>query len=164
MKTILVPVDLSPATTRVCDAACEFARLIEARLVLLHVLQPPPAMLADYYAFDPTVMADAVSAGEKLAEKRQADLAGHCARQGPPVETIQGTGDPVAVILAQAAATKADYLVLGSHGHGAVYNLLIGSTAQGVLRRAACPVLIIPMAPGQRASRAAGRQMAVPAR
>ena len=42
MKTILVPVDLSAATTRVCDAACAFAKLIKARLVLVHVVLPQP--------------------------------------------------------------------------------------------------------------------------
>lgn len=147
MKTILVPVDLSAATTKVCAAACELAKLMNARLVLLHVTQPPPVMLADYYAFDSGVMAEAFAAGEKFAERRLKALARLCTRQQLEVETIQVTGQPVTVILARAAALKADYVVLGSHGHGAVFNLLVGSTAQGVLRKAPCPVLVVPMGP-----------------
>jgi nucleotide-binding universal stress UspA family protein len=147
MKTILVPVDLSAATTRVGDAACELAKHLDARLVLLHVLLPPPVMLADYYAFESGVMAEAVTAGEKFAAHRLKALARLVARQRLEVECLQVTGQAVSVILARAAALKADYIVLGSHGHGAVFNLLVGSTTQGVLRKAPCPVLVVPMAP-----------------
>ncbi len=147
MKTILVPVDLSAATARVVEAACDFARLLQAKLVLLHVMQPPPVMLADYYAFDSTVMAEAVSAGEKFSEKKLKALLQICSKQKLEAEVLQLTGQPVPVILQQAAALKAEYLVLGSHGHGAVFDLLVGSTTQGVLRKAACPVLVVPMAP-----------------
>ncbi|MBI2498491.1 MAG: universal stress protein [Opitutae bacterium] len=153
MKTILVPVDLSAATTKVCDAACELAKLLNARLVLLHVVLPPPVMLADYYAFDSGVMAEAVTAGEKFAERRLKALARLCRRLQLEVECLQLTGQAVTVILARAATLKADYIVLGSHGHGAVFNLLVGSTAQGVLRKAPCPVLVVPMAPAGRARR-----------
>lgn len=156
MKTILVPVDLSAATTRVCDAACELAQSLEARLLLLHVTEPPPVMLADYYAFDAGVMATAFAAGEKFAERRLKALARLITRLKLPVETVQVTGQPVPAILARAASSKADYIVLGSHGHGAVFNLLVGSTAQGVLRKAPCPVLVVPMAPRRDADSAAG--------
>jgi nucleotide-binding universal stress UspA family protein len=153
MKTILVPVDLSSATTRVGAAACELAKLMDARLVLLHVLQPPPVMLAEYYAFDSGVMAEAVTAGEKYAEHRLKALARLCTRQQVEVECLQLTGQAVSVILARAAALKAHYIVLGSHGHGAVFDLLVGSTTQGVLRKAPCPVLVVPMAPAGRSRR-----------
>lgn len=153
MKTILVPVDLSAATTKVCDAACELAKHLDARLVLLHVELPPPVMLADYYAFDSGVMAEAVTAGEKFAERRLKALARLVSRLQLQVECQQVTGQAVAVILARAAALKADYIVLGSHGHGAVFDLLVGSTTQGVLRKAPCPVLVVPMAPVGRGKR-----------
>jgi nucleotide-binding universal stress UspA family protein len=39
---------------------------------------------------------------------------------------------------------KADFIVMGSHGHGALYNLLIGGTASGVIQKAPCPVVIVP--------------------
>jgi nucleotide-binding universal stress UspA family protein len=153
MKTILVPVDLSAATTRVGDAACQLAKFMNARLVLLHVLLPPPVMLADYYAFDSGVMAEAVGAGEKFAAHRLQALARLCSRQQLEVECQQVAGQAVPVILARAAALKADYIVLGSHGHGAVFDLLVGSTTQGVLRKAPCPVLVVPMAPAGRSRR-----------
>ena len=145
MKTILVPVDLSAATVRVCDAACALAQLITARLVLLHVVEPPPILFGDAYAFDASALAQAVTAGEKYATRRLNALGSRYRRRKQPVQTVQITGRPVTTILAQAAATQADYLVLGSHGHGVAYDLLVGSTAQGVLRKAPCPVLVVPM-------------------
>jgi len=144
MKTILVPVDLSAATTRVCDAACALAKLIKARLVLLHVVVLPPVMMNDYYAFDAGALTDAVKAGEKFATRELLTLARRCGRQGVAVRTVQLTGEPVPGILAQAGATKAAYIVLGSHGHGAVYELLVGSTTHGILRKVRCPVLGVP--------------------
>jgi nucleotide-binding universal stress UspA family protein len=144
MKTILVPVDFSPATARVCTAACHLARLMGGRLVLLHVVPPPPALMNDYYAFDTGHLAQAVAAVEKDAARRLAALARRCAARCP-TKAVRVSGQPVAGILAQATATKAAYIVLGSHGHGAVFDLLVGSTTHGVLRKARCPVLVVPM-------------------
>lgn len=42
------------------------------------------------------------------------------------------------------AALDAELLVLGSHGHGAIHNTLVGSTSQHVIRHATCPVVILP--------------------
>jgi nucleotide-binding universal stress UspA family protein len=49
MKTILVPIDFSDATTRVIDTAKQFAAAFGSRLVLLHVTEPEP----DFVGFEP---------------------------------------------------------------------------------------------------------------
>jgi nucleotide-binding universal stress UspA family protein len=158
MKTILVPVDLSEATGKICDVACGLAKLLKARLVLLHVVQPPPIVMNDYYGYDAGLVAEAVSAAEKFATARLRALAQRCSKRRLTVRTIQRTGQPLSTILGKAAALPADYLVIGSHGHTAAYDLLIGSITQGVLRKASCPVLVVPMftpareAPPQRAA------------
>jgi nucleotide-binding universal stress UspA family protein len=144
MKTILVPVDLSAATPRVCAAACDLAELIGGQVVLLHVVPPPPIMMNDYYAFDTGHLAQAMAAVEQSATLKLRSLARRYAKRCP-VQTVQVTGQPVGMIVARARATKAAYLVLGSHGHGAMFDLLVGSTATGVLRQARCPVLVVPM-------------------
>ena len=145
MKTILVPVDLSAATSRVCAAACGLAQLIGGRVLLLHVVPPPPVMMNDYYAFDTGHLAQAMAAVEENATRQLRALAKRWARRCP-VRTVQLSGAPVSGILAQAKSTKPAYLVLGSHGHGAVFDLLVGSSTTGVLRKARCPVLVVPMA------------------
>jgi nucleotide-binding universal stress UspA family protein len=147
MRTIVVPVDFSTATARVCDAACALAKLIRARLLLLHVVQPPTVLVNNYYAFDATLMAGAVAAGEQYAARKLRTLLRRCTRQRVAAKVLHLSGRPVADILARAAATKAAYIVIGSHGHTAAYDLLVGSTTQGVLRRARCPVVVVPMTP-----------------
>ena len=47
-------------------------------------------------------------------------------------------------ILAEAAQIGAGTTVIGSHGHGALYNLLMGSVAESIVKHATCPVLIVP--------------------
>lgn len=146
MKTILVPVDFSSVTAQVCDAARTLADLIKARLVFLHVVQTPSFMMNDYYAFDTGSMTELMAAGEKAARKKLLALGRRYDKGSRRVQTVQITGSPVASILSQAAASKATYLVIGSHGHGAVFDLLVGSTTHGVLRKASCPVLVVPAA------------------
>jgi nucleotide-binding universal stress UspA family protein len=46
--------------------------------------------------------------------------------------------------LKEAADLDIDLIVVGSHGHGAMYQLLVGSISEGVLRRSNRPVLVIP--------------------
>ena len=65
--------------------------------------------------------------------------------KGLPVTTAQVTGASAArLIAAEAEKRKADYIVMGSHGHTGFYDLLIGSTTSGVLKRANCAVVIVP--------------------
>ena len=137
MKTILVPVDLS--------AACALAKQVHARLMLLHVVLPPFVALNDYYAFDAGMVAEGMAAAERTASRKLSALARRCARKGVVVRTVQRTDSTVAAILAQAALTKPAYIVMGSHGHGAVFELIAGSTTSGVLRKAPCPVLVVPI-------------------
>jgi nucleotide-binding universal stress UspA family protein len=144
MKTILVPVDLSAATARVCAAASDLAERVGGQLVLLHVVPPLPIIMSDYYAFDTGHLAQAMVAVEKGAVLKLRALARRWAKR-VPVQTVQLTGQPVGTILAKARSTKAAYIVLGSHGHGAMFDLFVGSTASGVLRKARCPVLVVPM-------------------
>lgn len=145
MKTILVPVDFSSATARVCDAAAELARLTGSRLLLLHVVQNPPFLMNDYYAFDVGMMADVVASTEKAARKTLGEWERRYAKKSPAVVAMLANGLPSAVIVKQALTRKAAYIVIGSHGHGAVFDLFVGSTTHRVLRKARCPVLVVPI-------------------
>jgi nucleotide-binding universal stress UspA family protein len=146
MKTILVPVDLSAAGPRACDAACDLARLMQARLVLLHVVQPPAVMMVEIYALGAGQAEEMLAAAEDAGTDRLRTLAARCAKRGVEVETVHRVGLPVVEILSRAK--KADYIVMGSHGHGAMYDLLVGSTAHGVLKKAPCPVVVVPQKRG----------------
>lgn len=146
MKTILVPVDLSPASVPLCAMACDLARRTGAGLLLLHLVQPPAALVSDLYALQASQLESMVATAEQEARARLDRLARHCEKRGVAVQTQLCVGDPATEILARARS--ASFVVMGSHGHGAMYDLLVGSTTHDVLNKAPCPVVIVP--PGNR--------------
>ncbi len=142
MKTILVPIDLSATTASVCIAAVAFAKDVNGKLVFLHIVQPP--VITSDYGIAMENLEELVSVSEKTAETQLEALKMQYEGQGVLVETVQLTGAPAPLILEEARKRNADYIVMGSHGHTALYDLLVGTTTHGVLKQASCPVLITP--------------------
>lgn len=147
MKTLLVPLDFSDSTTSVLARAVEIAREFSAKLVLLHVVEP----VASYVPVGATM--DVIAAVPPVIDEKE-NLANVAHRIAALAEPIRSTGlevdEEVVVGLAvddivdQAKVSNADYIVLGSHGHGALYHLFGGSVVTGVLKRSPCPVIVIP--------------------
>lgn len=142
MKTILAPIDFSGVSDAVVNEAATLARALNGRVILLTVIQPP--IITSEYAPMMENLAEITAAGEKAAAKKLADIEQKLQKDMIPAETIQVNGAPVAHIVEQAQKLGADYVVMGSHGHTAVYDLLVGSTTHGVLMRAKCPLVIVP--------------------
>lgn len=142
MKTILAPVDFSSATQAVVTQAAALAKSMGGQVQLFAVTQPP-ILIAEYGALMENI-AEITDISEKAATKHLAKLRDQLTRKGIPAEAAQETGSPVALIVEQARKAKAAYIVMGSHGHTAFFDLLVGSTTHGVLRRAPCPVVIVP--------------------
>lgn len=151
MKTILAPIDFSSATEGVIDAACTLARVTQSRLHLLHIVQPP--VLTSDYGLAMENFQEAVDISERHSTKRLAEITENLRTRQPEltVTTSQVNGPPVPEILDAATLNDAAYIVMGSHGHNAFYDLIVGTTTHGVLRKATCPVVIVP--PPQRAKK-----------
>lgn len=146
MKTILAPIDFSTATEAVISAALELAKSMSGRVVLLHVVQPP--ILTSDYGLAMDSFQEAVALSEKHAEKRLSELSQTAANLAPGVaiDTEQVSGASAPEILSAAQRYAADYVVMGSHGHTAFYDLVVGSTTHSVMRKVRCPVVIVPPA------------------
>ena len=84
--------------------------------------------------------------GEKAARHQLEHLEDELTAQGFDVTSAFTDGLPATRILELAAKRKADLIVLGSHGHTALYELLLGGTTHLVLKKARCPVLVVPSA------------------
>lgn len=146
MKTLLVPVDFSDATSHLLQHASELAREISGRIVLLHVSEPVATYVPVGASMDvlsatpPPFETENTKAQQESLEK----LASPLRAEGLDVETIAILGLAVDDILDQAEKLKAGYIVLASHGHGALYHLFSGSVVTGVLKRTKVPVLVIP--------------------
>ncbi len=134
--------DFSGATDAVVAEAAKLATAIKGQVVLLSIIQPP--VITTEYAPLMENMGEITAAGEKAAAKHLARLQDVLQKQDVPTETVQLNGAPVQHIIEQAKKFAADYIVMGSHGHTALYDLLVGSTTHGVLLRATSPVVIVP--------------------
>ena len=146
MKTILTAIDFSPISQKVVDGAGQLAAAMGARLVILNVAEPIAAYVPVGAAMDvitapmPMEPADLNAVKERLNH-----FAAPLLSKGLNVETVALVSLPVDGILDQASALQAAMIVLGSHGHGAVYQLFSGSVVTSVLHRSHIPVTVIPV-------------------
>ncbi len=144
MKTILAPIDFSDVTLEVLQNAVDLARALEAQLHVLNVVPLTPGMVG--------YMSEAGFVGP-IPPTQQQDLENEKKLVGQFLERIETSGvqiqttvlpgTPIHEILEAAGNVDADMIVIGSHGHGALYHLLLGSVSDAVIRRASCPVLIV---------------------
>jgi universal stress protein A len=134
---ILVPVDFSHCSWRALSHAVALAEPLRATVSLLHVVVPDTHPL--------THPVRQFHLPELLAESRSklARLQTVLRRRGLAGEVWTRVGLPFEQIAAVAGEVHADLLVLATHGHSGLTRLLVGSTADMVLRHAPCPVLVV---------------------
>ena len=160
MKCILVPIDFSEVSPPVIDLARQLAKALSAEIHLVHVKEltaaatpgtlgyglagmPELAPMAGVPVpgFEP--MPETIPGNEgqtsKLAKWQE-----QIAQDGIKVSLHGPTGTVAEEILNQADELNADLIIMGTHGHGAMYNLLVGSATKGVLKHSTLPVLLVP--------------------
>ena len=142
MRNILVAVDFSPVTEKILQSTSELAGALGGHVWLIHAAAPDPDFVG--YEAGPTGVRDQVA--EELREEHR-DLQAHAEalrKSGLEATALLVQGPTVELILKEADRLNADLLVIGSHGHGAIHRLLLGSISEGVLRRSRIPVMIVP--------------------
>ena len=147
MKTIITALDFSDATKDVLAAAMLMAKLQDATLHIIHVLEPEPTYTA--YGMTPEefpAIQVFQNESQRRAEARLNDAVTTAKTLLKDVRAELIVGSPLHSIIDYAETQKADLIVIGTHGHGAVAALLIGSVAEGLVRKAICPTLVIPCA------------------
>jgi nucleotide-binding universal stress UspA family protein len=140
-RHILCPVDFSESSIRSLASAAALARWYEAQLTVLHVVptfDPVPVRGDLGY---PVQVLQPMTREEVLGEmRRQLDVA-HVSSDATLAVLA---GDASATVVDQAVATRADLVVMGTHGRRGFKRLLLGSVTETVLREAPCPVLTVP--------------------
>lgn len=143
LTRVLCPTDFSDVSIKAEAYATAMADHYGASLHLLHV-DPPMPVMAPYGEIPVDIRLF-----EEQREQALADLAaaGERARAlGVETETSVRGGHPAREILTAVEEQAADLLVLGTHGRGGVEHLLLGSVAEKIVRRAPCPVMVVPAA------------------
>jgi nucleotide-binding universal stress UspA family protein len=143
IRRILCPIDFSDFSRRAFDHAVAIARWYDSTITLLHVSAIAPVVV---YAPGPAALPTAVlthdDRDQLLASmKRFAEAE---AGSSLSLEFEISEGNAATEILANAASTTTDLIVMGTHGRSGFERLVLGSVTEKVLRKAACPVLSVP--------------------
>lgn len=140
---ILCPTDLSELSVRPLTYAATLARWYKAQLTVLHVVPTFDPVSVRSAALDEAVQFVYPISREEILEalRRLVDGAG---AGSIDVSLATDAGDPSRTIIDRALTIPADLLVMGTHGRGGFERFMIGSVAEKVLRKAPCPVLMVP--------------------
>jgi nucleotide-binding universal stress UspA family protein len=139
---ILVAIDFSAVTERIMDVMERMPGRDDAEVFLLYVAAPEPDFVG--YEAGPKVVRDQVAAELRRERDQLRELAERLRAADIPSTAIMVPGATVDTILEQAGKRGAELLVIGSHGHGAMFDLLFGSISEGIVRRSTLPVLVVP--------------------
>jgi nucleotide-binding universal stress UspA family protein len=153
-NVIVVPTDLSDYSLRALPYAIGLAERFEAKLKILCINEPtvPISDVAwagiDVHATDNALLAEAKETLDKIVREQ---VPKHL-----DVEATVVIGNAVEGIVQYARDQNADLLVMCTHGRTGLSHVLMGSTAEAVVRRAPCPVLTLrqpmPVAAARRGS------------
>lgn len=153
---IVVALELSERDQQVIDTATAYARALQTRLCLIHVV---PVAQEEFIgmpkAVEPEAPGDAVEVGYDYDRAREAervreehsDLQARRAaldRQGFDVTALQLSGAPGEKIVSEARRLDADLIVAGHRNRTVLGEMVFGSTSRDILATAPCPVLLVP--------------------
>lgn len=146
MKKIIAAVDFSNATPGVLEMAISLAKMAGAELRLFHVIEPEPSYTA--YGFTPDEF-PAMNAFQEEALKRATrkldELLEMVRAEVPATTSAIAEGSPLHALMEHVRDSHADFVVVGAHGHGMIATLLLGSVAEGMVRKAMVPTLVVPV-------------------
>lgn len=136
IRQILVPIDFSETSLKALQYAVAFARQFAARLTLLHVVEIPVYAESPYAA--PLGYEELKAVKKELEAIRSAKIP-----EEIPVEVTVRQNAAFEGIIEVARECSADLIITATHGRTGLTHLLLGSTAEHLVRRAPCPVLVV---------------------
>ena len=145
INRILVPLDFSEKASESLHYAVAVAGATKAKITLIHVMEPA------YVSSDPglTYLPQQISDQEKSHESQMRKIAEKSIPKGLFDKAIVRSGVPYHEITTAAKKLKAGLIVVTTHGRTGLSHVLMGSTAERVVRHAHCPVLTIRRANGE---------------
>lgn len=141
-KHIIIAVDLSEANTEILHEAFSFATHLDAKITLVSII----TMYVDFLHSDMSLLP---TQWEEIYETQKTHAQNELLKikEAHPEKSIDiytNIGNPKFDIIDYAEKTNADYIVMGTHGRTGLTHVVLGSTAEYVIRHATMPVLIIP--------------------
>jgi universal stress protein A len=133
LKKILVPLDFSDCSKKALQYAIPYAKQFNAEIVLLHVIEPYPAV-PQMELVDVETIQDSLVDLENFREGIE---------KGIQCRSEVRTGVPHVEIVQEAKQKDFDLIILSTHGYKGLSHMFLGSTAEKVVRNSPCPVLTV---------------------
>ena len=142
IRRILYPSDFSPASRRAFTTAVAMASSNGAALTILHVIVPIVPLLPEQ-AFDSATWQRVDRLVRRRGHEQLTRLAARARKAGVRASTLLMEGDPSQHIVRASRSTKADLVVMGTHGRKGFSRFFLGSGAERVVATARCPVVTV---------------------
>jgi nucleotide-binding universal stress UspA family protein len=142
---ILCPVDFSECSRHALEQAVRLGRECRAPVAALHAFAIAP--VTDRIIVGAPIVLEPARGSTELRDALRTELGRFvdgAETWGVDIELDVADGDPVDVIVRAAEARHTDLIVVGTHGRSGMDRLMLGSVAESVVRKAACPVLTVP--------------------
>jgi nucleotide-binding universal stress UspA family protein len=142
MATIITAVDFSEVTNTVLAETIEMARAFDCTVTVMHVVQyVPETTLYEGEMILPDLPMQEML--EENSEKLLRDAQKKIQQAGIECEMCLRDGSPSHEILQYVKNENPRMVIIGSHGHGALYHLVLGSVSEKIVDKVACPVLVV---------------------
>src|SRR5690554_1752359 len=146
-KRILIAIDDTECSRKALEHGKRFAELNNAIIALVHVTEPSSP---SNYGVDPLmgqqsiIVPQTIQIQEENAQQMLDEIEESLRGSFSEIYSFHRTGTPRQEILAVVVEWEADLIVMGTHGRTGFDHFISGSVSESVLRRANCPVLVIP--------------------
>ena len=149
---LLVGVDLSESTEKIVGKAEKIATALSAKVWLLHSVKPEPADFyigghgpgSDGFEMDPQSFRDSLAKRFHSEHRQIQESADRLRKAGIDTTALLVQGAAVEILLEEASKLDVDMIIVGSHGRGAMHQLLVGGVSEGVIHGSEFPILVVP--------------------
>jgi nucleotide-binding universal stress UspA family protein len=143
IRSILLPTDFSECGNFALSYATSLARTFGARIICVNVIEPIVPTVGYTGMTEPLPLADISEQLEDSAERELPKIAECEECADIEIEELIVHGEAATEIVRVAKEREVDIIVIASHGRTGLGRILFGSTAEAVVRHAACPVLVV---------------------
>jgi len=142
IKKIMIAVDNSTCSEKAARIGYEVAKTFQAEVALVNIIEPIPANINPDLTLAPVFLEtyDNSEENSHVLLKEMEDKYG----LGTPTTYLSVVDSAAHGIIQQSDAWGSDLIVIGTYGRTGLYHFLMGSVAEHVARKSACPVLIVP--------------------
>ncbi len=149
MKKICIALDTSPSAEKVAKIGFNYAKMLQAEVVLIHVVNHVGVYvnsynpIMNYNGFLINKNIEIVESLEKEAKKFLESTANFLGEPSTEIKVLNG--NPENQILNFVEEYNVDLLVVGTHSHSLLEDVLMGNIAAQIVKNSKTPILVIPV-------------------